>query len=53
MQHLDPGVEGYLGDVTDLRAIAPRSVDFVFASNLFEHLTQSGFGAVLGQLREN
>jgi SAM-dependent methyltransferase len=52
MQYLAPGVEGHLGDVTDLRAIVPRSVDFVFASNLFEHLTQSDFASVLEQLRE-
>jgi hypothetical protein len=51
-RYLDPGVEGHSGDVTDLRAIAPRSVDFVFASILFEHLAQSSFAAVLDQVRQ-
>lgn len=51
-EYLEPAVESCVGDVTDLRAIAPRSVDFVFASNLFEHLPQPGFASVLQQLRE-
>jgi SAM-dependent methyltransferase len=52
LEHLEPGVEGIVADVTDLRAVEPRSVDFVFASNLFEHLAQPQFASVLEQLRE-
>ncbi len=52
LQYLEPGVEGLLGEVTDLEAIAPRSVDFVFASNLFEHLAQADFATVLDQVRD-
>ncbi len=52
LQYLEPGVEGHCGDVTDLQAIAPRSVDFVFASNLFEHVPQADFATVLDQLRD-
>jgi SAM-dependent methyltransferase len=52
LQYLEPGVEGHLGDVTDLQVIAPGSVDFVFASNLFEHISQADFGTVLEQLRD-
>ena len=52
LQYLEPGVEGHVGEVTDLRAIDPHSVDFVFASNLFEHITQAEFAAVLDQLRD-
>ena len=51
-EYLESTVESCIGDVTNLGAIAPRSVDFVFASNLFEHLPQSGFASVLEQLRE-
>jgi len=37
--------------VTDLSFLAPSSVNFVFASNLFEHLSQEDFALVLAQLR--
>jgi len=50
-QHLAPGVESHVGPVTDLSFLADSSVDFVFASNLFEHVTQQDFAAVLKQLR--
>lgn len=45
--HLVPGVEAIIGNVTDLSMIEDRIVDFAFASNLFEHLTQSELGLVL------
>ncbi len=48
---LAPGVEAHVGSVTDLGFLADRSVDFAFASNLFEHLTQDAFASVLRQLR--
>jgi SAM-dependent methyltransferase len=48
---LDAGVESLIGDVTELRRISDHEVDFAFASNLFEHLTQSTFAAVLEILR--
>jgi SAM-dependent methyltransferase len=38
--HLAPGVEAITGDVTDLSMVEDGAVDFAFASNLFEHLTQ-------------
>jgi ubiquinone/menaquinone biosynthesis C-methylase UbiE len=50
-QHLEPGVESHVGPVTDLSFLADNSVDFVFASNLFEHVTQQDFASVLQQLR--
>jgi hypothetical protein len=40
-----------VGSVTDLGFLADASVDFAFASNLFEHLPQQGFAATLAQLR--
>ena len=48
--HLAPGVEAIVGPVTDLSKIGPKSIDFAFASNLFEHITQANFAAVLSAL---
>ena len=45
--HLEPGVEPVVAEVTDLRAIDDNSVDFAFASNLFEHISQDEFATVL------
>src|SRR5579863_6158279 len=50
LEHIQPGVEGHVGPVTDLEAIEDSSVDFVFASNLFEHLPQSEFAKTLTAL---
>jgi hypothetical protein len=40
-----------VGQVTELEFLPDASVDFVFASNLFEHLTQAQFAEVLAQLK--
>ena len=48
--HLAAGVEPIVGSVTDLSGIEDGSIDFAFASNLFEHLTQADFAAVLAAL---
>lgn len=50
-EHLAPDVEAIVGSVTDLSAIEDRSVDYAFASNLFEHLTQDDFRQTLAALR--
>src|SRR5262245_10050766 len=50
--HLDPGVEAITGDLTDLSMIEDGSVDFAFASNIFEHLTQSQLASTLFALRK-
>jgi SAM-dependent methyltransferase len=49
--HLGPGVEGKVGNVTDLSFLEAASVNFAFASNLFEHITQDDFATVLEQLK--
>ena len=49
---LKPDVEGIVSAATDLSAIEDASVDFAFASNLFEHLTQSQLAVTLEQLRQ-
>ncbi len=46
-----PGVSAHVGEITNLHFLADHSVDFTFASNVFEHLTQSEFAAVLTELR--
>jgi SAM-dependent methyltransferase len=49
-RYLAPGVEPVVAEVTDLRAIENESVDFAFASNLFEHISQSDLATVLDAL---
>jgi SAM-dependent methyltransferase len=44
-------VETIVGSVTDLSQIPDGTVDFGFASNLFEHLSQADFAIVLAELR--
>jgi SAM-dependent methyltransferase len=48
---LAPGVEAIVASVTDLDRLEDGVVDFAFASNLFEHLTQADFAATLAALR--
>jgi SAM-dependent methyltransferase len=50
-EYLDAGVEALVGDVIELRRLPDRAVDFAFASNLFEHLSQASFAAALDILR--
>jgi SAM-dependent methyltransferase len=44
-------VTSHIGRADDLDFLADHCVDFAFASNLFEHLSQSDFAATLSQLR--
>jgi SAM-dependent methyltransferase len=47
---LSSGIEAHVGPVDDLGWVPDNSVDFVFASNLFEHVPQTVFTSVLEQL---
>lgn len=49
--YLQPGIRAIVGTVSDLSPVDDHSVDFAFASNLFEHLTQADFVTVVNQLR--
>jgi SAM-dependent methyltransferase len=49
--YLAPGVEAVVGNVTELDFLPDGGVDFAFASNLFEHVSQSDFAQVLKSLR--
>lgn len=48
--YVHDGVETRVGSVTDLSFLQDRTVDFAFASNLFEHITQDELACVLRQL---
>lgn len=50
VDHLDKDVEAIVGPVSDLSAIADGSVDYAFASNLFEHVSQQEFAQTLASL---
>ena len=45
-----PGVETFVAPVTELGFLKDSTVDFAFASNLFEHLTRVEFTATLAAL---
>lgn len=49
--HVAPGVETLIGPSDALDGIEAGAVDYAFASNLFEHLTQAQFAATLAALR--
>ena len=51
VEYLKPPVRGHVGSVTDLSFLEDGSVDFVFASNLFEHLTREEFATALKQIK--
>lgn len=51
-QHVAPDVETIVGPVEDLAAVEDHTVDFAFASNLFEHLSQQALVSVLASLQE-
>jgi len=49
--HLAPGIEAVTGSVVDLDFLDDDSIDFVFAGNLFEHMTQGELTDILTHLR--
>jgi SAM-dependent methyltransferase len=49
--HLQPGVAFHNTVASDLSAIADHSVDFIFASNLFEHLAREEFYRCLNEVK--
>ena len=50
--YAEPSVEVIIGSVDEIAGIEPGSVDYAFASNLFEHLPQDQFASVLTHLRQ-
>jgi SAM-dependent methyltransferase len=51
-KHMAPGVETIVAPVTDLSSLEDGSIDYAFASNLFEHISQDDLAAVLEGLRK-
>jgi hypothetical protein len=51
LAHLNPGVEGLVTRISQLEAVADGSVDYVFSSNCFEHVSQAELAECLAQLR--
>ncbi len=51
-KHMAPGVETIVAPATDLSSLEDGSIDFAFASNLFEHISQDDLAAVLAALRK-
>ncbi|HEX7872849.1 MAG TPA: class I SAM-dependent methyltransferase [Sphingobium sp.] len=49
-EHVAPGVETLIGPANALDGIEAGAVDYAFASNLFEHLTQEQFADTLAAL---
>jgi SAM-dependent methyltransferase len=52
LNHLAKDVEGHVGDANDLSFLERGSIDFAFASNLFEHLTKECLSSLLAQLSD-
>jgi ubiquinone/menaquinone biosynthesis C-methylase UbiE len=50
-KYLNSSVDGHVSSATELGFVADESVDFVFASNLFEHLSQPEFATCLREVR--
>lgn len=49
--HVAPGVEPVVAALTELDFLEEGSIDFAFASNVFEHVSQLEFATFLGKLR--
>lgn len=49
--HLEPPAEAVVGEITRLDAVETGSVDFVFASNTFEHLTRPDLAQSLAEVK--
>jgi ubiquinone/menaquinone biosynthesis C-methylase UbiE len=50
-EHLQPEVKAITGNITALTEIEDGSTDFVFASNVFEHLEQPDLFACLAEVK--
>lgn len=50
-KYIEPDIKTIVTDITDLTAVEGASVDFAFASNVFEHMTQKEVALTLAQLK--
>ncbi len=51
LAHLEAGVDGLVTPITQLDGVPADSVDYVFSSNCFEHVSQAELVECLAQLR--
>jgi ubiquinone/menaquinone biosynthesis C-methylase UbiE len=51
LEHAADGVEAYVVRSTDMSPVFDASVDRVFVSNFFEHITRDDIEATLGEIR--
>ena len=51
-KYADSDVECIIGDIADLKHIENESIDFVFASNIFEHVSQEKLSKCLNELKK-
>jgi ubiquinone/menaquinone biosynthesis C-methylase UbiE len=51
LSHLEAGVEGLVTSITQLDGVPDGSVDYVFSSNCFEHVSQQDLVDCLAQLQ--
>jgi len=49
-EHIQEGVESVVGSITDLGFLNNDSIDYAFASNIFEHISKSDLEGTLNQL---
>jgi SAM-dependent methyltransferase len=52
LDYAQEGIKTHVGDIRDLGWIKDATIDFAFASNVFEHISQEDFAEVLLQLRQ-
>ena len=52
IQHIEPGIQTIVANIADLSAVENASVDFAFASNVFEHMSQEELAVTLAELRK-
>jgi SAM-dependent methyltransferase len=50
-KYLDPEVQAIVGDIIDIKCIDDSSIDFAFASNVFEHISQTQLSEFLTSLK--
>jgi SAM-dependent methyltransferase len=52
LEHLDKGVEGLVAGISQLDGVEDNSIDYVFSSNCFEHVSQEELVRSLAVLRK-
>lgn len=51
-KYIEPGIETVVAKTTDLSSLQDSSIDFAFASNVFEHMSQHDLSMTLASLKK-